>query len=354
MKAQEKTVMNLVSFSQIPLLSTSTEPLDQKRQEYNSLEASIANANKLDKLDQIKSKIKQLEQTSSSTTEIHTKLEEVHSKLVQIQILKQYFLDLLAIQTFDESSLQEYNTIKAMNVQGTNLNNLYRSKLNSSFEIIKKRLFSLDVCKSTISQLRDLDQSLIFNFIARPFTTRLQYHFNGSKPTNNPSKPEWMFQYIREILQNETKFLDTEIQPILDDQGIELDAHTEFKREIAQFVKEKFKNQLSTLSPEILSYTIVKTNQFDFEFKTDITQVFSVNEWANFELSKAIAEMEKLLKLDYNELAYEEVLDKIPLIAFEFMLLVNRVLYPNTTRELALTIYSKVQVFSSKTSRCPC
>ena len=106
----------------------------------------------------------------------------------------------------------------------------------------------------------------VFELLCMPMRIPFRYHFSGNRKTNRIDKPEWIYNYVKEIIEQYIPFIVSVIQPIVDDCGLhDVDALNEFIRALLPLVKDKLLSSRQELITDenILSHLINETIKFD-------------------------------------------------------------------------------------------
>ncbi|KAJ7102352.1 TIP-1 family-domain-containing protein [Mycena belliarum] len=102
--------------------------------------------------------------------------------------------------------------------------------------------------------------------LIQPISLRFKYHFEGTRQTNRPDKPEWYFTHVLNLMHEHRPFMDTVIQPLLSSteyRGIA--AWREFTLLLFPLLSRKLKRSMPSLLPRppLLAHTIYQTLIFD-------------------------------------------------------------------------------------------
>ncbi|EEB89487.1 hypothetical protein MPER_12406, partial [Moniliophthora perniciosa FA553] len=92
------------------------------------------------------------------------------------------------------------------------------------------------------------------------------YHFEGSRQTNRPDKPEWYFTQILNAIHDHRPFMETIIQQLVSSGGYEdIDAWREFTLLVLPLLYRKLQRTVPSLlsHPSLLAHTIYQALSFD-------------------------------------------------------------------------------------------
>ncbi|KAF5374888.1 hypothetical protein D9758_000035 [Tetrapyrgos nigripes] len=95
---------------------------------------------------------------------------------------------------------------------------------------------------------------------------RFKYHFEGTRQTNRPDKPEWYFTHVLNIAHDHRAFMDAIIQRLISSTGYnDIDAWREFTRLLLPLLSQKLNRSIPTLlnHPSLLAHTIYQALAFD-------------------------------------------------------------------------------------------
>ena len=132
---------------------------------------------------------------------------------------------------------------------------------------------------SNIDQRLEKRASLPFEYMAQVYWTRLKYHFQGKRPTNQLDKPELYLDYLLNILKQQVSFmkqLDTLVNG--NAMGLFVDALMVWLRK--KLVKDQLKMDF-----DIRSHTVYQLYKFQAELKVlydvdcDIVDLLADDEW---------------------------------------------------------------------------
>ncbi|KAJ4476586.1 TIP-1 family-domain-containing protein [Lentinula aciculospora] len=101
---------------------------------------------------------------------------------------------------------------------------------------------------------------------------RFKYHFESTRPTNRPDKPEWYFTHILNVAHDQRAFLEHVVQLLLNSAGHNnINAWREFTRLLLPILKNKLRRTVPSLlqHPSLLAHTIYQALQFDAAMKEE-------------------------------------------------------------------------------------
>ena len=75
------------------------------------------------------------------------------------------------------------------------------------------------VCNSLISFSYDDAFSQVIELVIELFIKRFNYHFYGSKPTNDERRPEWFFTQVLTWIGANSEFFEAHMQTLYDEVG---------------------------------------------------------------------------------------------------------------------------------------
>ncbi|KAJ3796672.1 TIP-1 family-domain-containing protein [Lentinula aff. detonsa] len=108
--------------------------------------------------------------------------------------------------------------------------------------------------------------------MTHPVALRFKYHFEGTRQTNRPDKPEWYFTHILNVAHDQRAFLEHVIQALLNSAGYDnINAWREFTRLLLPILTNKLRRTVPSLlpHPSLLAHTIYQALQFDAALKEE-------------------------------------------------------------------------------------
>ncbi|KAJ3971227.1 TIP-1 family-domain-containing protein [Lentinula raphanica] len=108
--------------------------------------------------------------------------------------------------------------------------------------------------------------------LVHPVALRFKYHFEGTRQTNRPDKPEWYFTHILNAAHDQRAFMEHVVQLLLDSAGYSnINAWREFTRLLLPILTNKLKRTVPSLlpHPSLLAHTVYQALQFDAALKEE-------------------------------------------------------------------------------------
>ncbi|KAK7468575.1 hypothetical protein VKT23_003079 [Stygiomarasmius scandens] len=102
--------------------------------------------------------------------------------------------------------------------------------------------------------------------LIQPVALRFKYHFEGTRQTNRPDKPEWFFTHILNIAHDHRTFMEAIVQRLISSAGYEdINAWREFTRLLLPLLTQKLQRSIPTLlpHPSLFAHTIYQALSFD-------------------------------------------------------------------------------------------
>ncbi|KAK7041921.1 hypothetical protein VNI00_008903 [Paramarasmius palmivorus] len=102
--------------------------------------------------------------------------------------------------------------------------------------------------------------------LVQPISLRFKYHFEGSRQTNRPDKPEWYFTHVLNAIHDHRTFMETVVQQLIATSGHEnIDAWREFTVLLLPLLTRKLRRTVPSLlsHPSLLAHTIYQALSFD-------------------------------------------------------------------------------------------
>lgn len=152
---------------------------------------------------------------------------------------------------------------------------------------------------------------LPISLLIRPLKQRFIYHFSGNKQTNRRDKPEWFFTQILTWIKDHEKWIDNNVQPVIDASGFShIYGKIEFMRGLVQLAVEKLYSELQIVQyddalfghfvdealgfeRELRDTLLYPSNQPATVFVLTQAQIFS--KWINMEKKYATEKMDSIL-----------------------------------------------------------
>ncbi|KAI9209030.1 TIP-1 family-domain-containing protein [Polychytrium aggregatum] len=172
-----------------------------------------------------------------------------------------------------------------------------------------------------------------FSLLLELHVARFKYHFQGKRPTNRLDKPEWCFTDFLKVVREQTPFLSSVVQQVLDASVYKgFDAKVLFIHSFLVAVNDKLRHDAPLLlsDPPLMSHTIAETTAFDTTLRevhlyappgsalwggcvsTFLENTNWFKAWLAIERSAAFALFdEAMARSDRWDLAYEAVLDEL-------------------------------------------
>ncbi|XP_065066357.1 RAD50-interacting protein 1-like [Rhopilema esculentum] len=141
----------------------------------------------------------------------------------------------------------------------------------SKFCAITKLILKLDSQKINYEKTGKTDALILTKILVKPFQKRFAFHFYGSRRTNNLEKPEWYFTQILNWIRDHSSFLESFVQPIIDDAGyLNHYVQHEFIQALLETCMEKIKTTLPQVitNESLFSHLIDETILFDNELRS--------------------------------------------------------------------------------------
>ena len=148
----------------------------------------------------------------------------------------------------------------------------------------------------------------------KPFEVRFCFHFTGNKATNSKENPEWYFTQILQWISLHDAFLDTWIQPELENAGCtDVSAKHEFMRTLVRLVILKLAADLPQVEydDDLFCHTIQETLNFERELRLGygypssqpsvlsvLTQAQNFERWIQIERKFALELMDEIVSGD--------------------------------------------------------
>ncbi|KAJ3124120.1 hypothetical protein HK098_001389 [Nowakowskiella sp. JEL0407] len=125
---------------------------------------------------------------------------------------------------------------------------------------------------------------LPIQIMVKPIALRLKFHFDQpGKPTARLDKPEWIFQYVMNLIEEHNLFLQTQIQLIFESLGYQqINAKMEFIYALEQILSQKFRRDI----PKLLS----DANLFAHAVTESITFTKTLRDVHGYDVSKYLKE----------------------------------------------------------------
>ncbi|KAI9511767.1 TIP-1 family-domain-containing protein [Russula earlei] len=115
-------------------------------------------------------------------------------------------------------------------------------------------------------QLVNEDGLYSIQALVQPLSQRFKYHFEGTRQTNRPDKPEWYFAHILDVSHQHRSFFDTVIQHLLASTKFsDVNAWGEFTCSLLPILSRHIRRTIPSLLPNtpLLAHTIYQALAFD-------------------------------------------------------------------------------------------
>ncbi|KAF5384043.1 hypothetical protein D9757_006987 [Collybiopsis confluens] len=154
--------------------------------------------------------------------------------------------------------------------------------------LLQLQRVSESIKAKTSDSLSEKDGIYPLEILVQPVALRFKYHFEGTRPTNRPDKPEWYFTHVLNVAHDHRSFMDHVIQHLLKSGGHNnVNAWREFTRLLLPLLTNKLRKTIPSLlpHPSLLAHTIYQALQFDAalqveEFSLDGTLAKAKESWA--------------------------------------------------------------------------
>ncbi|KAJ3908186.1 TIP-1 family-domain-containing protein [Lentinula edodes] len=139
-----------------------------------------------------------------------------------------------------------------------------------AFERAFLRLLQLqkvsEIISSPSGSRSEKDGIYPLEILVQPVALRFKYHFEGTRKTNRPDKPEWYFTHILNVAHDQRTFLEHVVQLLLNSADRQtINAWREFTRLLLPILTNKLRRTVPSLlpHPSLLAHTIYQALQFD-------------------------------------------------------------------------------------------
>ncbi|THU91630.1 RINT-1 family protein [Dendrothele bispora CBS 962.96] len=102
--------------------------------------------------------------------------------------------------------------------------------------------------------------------LVQPVALRFKYHFEGTRQTNRPDKPEWYFTHVLNIAHDHRAFMEAIVQRLISSAGFDdINAWREFTRLLLPLLSRKLNQSIPALlpHPSLFAHTIYQALSFD-------------------------------------------------------------------------------------------
>ncbi|ESK95519.1 rint-1 family protein [Moniliophthora roreri MCA 2997] len=137
----------------------------------------------------------------------------------------------------------------------------------AKFETAFRHMLQLQKIGEQMKKASNDDEGLYpLEALVQPISLRFKYHFEGSRQTNRPDKPEWYFTHILNAIHDHRTFMETVVQQLVSSGGYEnIDAWREFTLLVLPLLSRKLRRTVPSLlsHPSLLAHTIYQALSFD-------------------------------------------------------------------------------------------
>lgn len=90
-------------------------------------------------------------------------------------------------------------------------------------------------------------RSWVIESFLEPIGKRFTFNFGGNRKSNRLDKPEWFLKFVLEVIEDNCSVLTHILQPLVDEQGVEVNVEREFISGLMDMVRSKCKENMNIL-----------------------------------------------------------------------------------------------------------